>query len=161
MRRPDVAWVTVDRQLTATPPSPGGTSARSERQGALRICEAVWVSRGEANLKSKKSLPKTLPETLPGAVCLQRVCCGKPNCHCARGQKHVAFYRFWWEDGRQRKEYVRRADLRAVRAACRRNRDQVVGDRSLLRNAKRAVQFMIARLQEMAHDGEESDDEVG
>jgi hypothetical protein len=62
--------------------------------------------------------PKTLPKTLPGVVCAQRVRCGKLGCRCADGQGHLAFYRFWREDGRLRKCYVRRDDLAAVRAAC-------------------------------------------
>lgn len=62
--------------------------------------------------------PEPLPKTLPGAVCVQRVRCGKPGCRCARGQAHVAFYRFWRESGRQRKCYVKRTDLAEVLAAC-------------------------------------------
>ena len=62
--------------------------------------------------------PETLPKTLPGVVCVQRVRCGKPRCRCARGQPHVAFYRFWREGGRLRKSYVKRSALADVRAAC-------------------------------------------
>ena len=62
--------------------------------------------------------PEPLPKTLPGAVCAQRVRCGKPGCRCARGDGHLAYYRFWREAGRLRKAYVRPADLEAVRAAC-------------------------------------------
>jgi hypothetical protein len=62
--------------------------------------------------------PETLPKTLPGVVCAQGVRCGKRGCRCARGQGHLAYYRFWREGGRLRKCYVRRADLAAVRAAC-------------------------------------------
>src|SRR5437763_15307306 len=57
-------------------------------------------------------------EPLPGSVCLQRVRCGKPNCRCARGGRHAAYYRFWREGGRLRKAYVRRADVESTRAAC-------------------------------------------
>ena len=62
--------------------------------------------------------PEPLPKTLPGVVCAQRVRCGKPNCRCARGQGHLAYYRFWREGGRLRKCYVRRNELASVRAAC-------------------------------------------
>jgi hypothetical protein len=68
--------------------------------------------------------PETLPKTLPGVVCVQLVRCGKPGCRCARGQGHVAYYRFWREGGRLRKCYVRRADLAAVRAACEARRQE-------------------------------------
>jgi hypothetical protein len=63
-------------------------------------------------------------EPLPGAVCQQRVRCGKPNCRCSRGELHVAFYRFWREGGRLRKAYVRRIDLETTRAACAKWREQ-------------------------------------
>jgi hypothetical protein len=55
---------------------------------------------------------------LPGEILEQRVRCGRANCKCARGERHRAFYRYWTEYGRQRKAYVRRADLEATRAAC-------------------------------------------
>ena len=55
---------------------------------------------------------------LPGKVHEQRVRCGKSNCRCAGGETHRAYYRFWTEDGRQRKAYVRCADLKATRGAC-------------------------------------------
>jgi hypothetical protein len=60
-----------------------------------------------------------LPKTLPGVVCLQWVRCGRPNCHCARGQLHGPyFYRFWREGGRLRKAYVRPGELERVRERC-------------------------------------------
>jgi hypothetical protein len=68
--------------------------------------------------QSTAKTPEPLPKTLPGAVCAQRVRCGKPGCHCVRGEGHIAYYRFWREGGRLRKCYVRRADLASVRAAC-------------------------------------------
>jgi hypothetical protein len=62
--------------------------------------------------------PEPLPKTLPGVVCPQRVRCGKPGCHCSRGQGHLAYYRFWREAGRLRKCYVRLAERAAVQTAC-------------------------------------------
>ncbi|MET0648522.1 MAG: DUF6788 family protein [Pyrinomonadaceae bacterium] len=55
---------------------------------------------------------------LPGEVHAQPRRCGKSNCRCARGELHPAYHRFWTEEGRQRKEYVWRADLEETRAAC-------------------------------------------
>lgn len=74
---------------------------------------------GETRLKEgelQKQLPKI--DLLPGSVCLQRVRCGKSNCRCASGHLHEAYYRFWREDGRLRKAYVRKRDLEQIRAAC-------------------------------------------
>ena len=64
--------------------------------------------------------PETLPKTsLPGSVCVQWVRCGKGGCRCSRGMRHGPyFYRFWREGGRLRKQYVKKADLERVRAAC-------------------------------------------
>ncbi len=62
---------------------------------------------------------ETLPKMLPGAVCAQWKRCGKPGCRCARGALHGPyFYRFWREDGRLRKVYVRPTDVEEVMAAC-------------------------------------------
>jgi hypothetical protein len=63
-------------------------------------------------------MPEPTPKMLPGEVIEQRVRCGRPNCRCARGESHQAFYRYWTEGGRQHKAYVRRADMEATRAAC-------------------------------------------
>jgi hypothetical protein len=65
-------------------------------------------------------LPKISIDKLPGAVCTQYIRCGKPNCKCAHGQLHGPYhYRFWRDNkGRQHKEYVKKADLERVRAAC-------------------------------------------
>lgn len=60
-----------------------------------------------------------LPKTLPGAICAQWVKCGKLTCKCARGELHGPyFYRFVWRKGRQRKLYVRRAEVELIRQAC-------------------------------------------
>ena len=68
-------------------------------------------------MRSKQAQP--LPKMLPGAVCAQWKCCGKPRCRCARGHPHGPYwYRFWREDGRLRKAYIKPSDLAAVRAAC-------------------------------------------
>ncbi len=70
-------------------------------------------------LKNQKPLPKMLP----GAVCEQWERCGKPGCKCARGERHGPyFYRFWRENGRLRRAYVKREDVDAIRAACAKER---------------------------------------
>ncbi len=62
-------------------------------------------------------MPKT--SLLPGAVCEQWVKCGKPRCRCTRGQLHGPYYyRFWRENGKLRKEYVRLQDVKRVERAC-------------------------------------------
>lgn len=54
----------------------------------------------------------------PGHVAQVRVRCGKPNCKCMHGQRHIAHYHVWRCDGVRYRRYVRRADVDNVRAAC-------------------------------------------
>lgn len=61
--------------------------------------------------KSEKMLPKTADDILNGGVYLQRVRCGKVNCHCANGEKHSAYYFFTRIDGKLRKKYIRKKEF--------------------------------------------------
>lgn len=67
---------------------------------------------------TRKTLPKVAG--LPGAVCEQWRRCGTPSCHCMRGGPQHGPYnvRIWYERGRMRKQYVKRADVEDVRLAC-------------------------------------------
>lgn len=86
---------------------------------------------------------KTLPKTLPGAVCKQWVRCGKPNCRCTRGELHGPYwYRFWREDAKLRKSYVKPCDLDVVRAACEARRRE----RRELRAAMHEFRALLASL---------------
>ncbi len=59
-----------------------------------------------------------LPKIESGSICPQLVRCGRKNCRCARGELHGPyFYRFWREDGRLRKTYVKQADAKKLLAA--------------------------------------------
>jgi len=92
---------------------------------------------------------ETLPKMLPGAVCVQWVRCGKPNCRCARGDLHGPYYyRFWRESGKLHKAYVKRCDLDAVRAACEARRRE----RQELRVAMQAFRDLSARLRRVEGD---------
>jgi len=52
------------------------------------------------------------------ALVSHRVRCGKPACRCAGGEGHGPYvFLHWREGGVQRRRYVRRADVAAVRAA--------------------------------------------
>lgn len=86
---------------------------------------------------------KPLHKRLKGSVCVQWVTCGKPGCKCTRGDLHGPYYyRFWREDGRLRKEYVKREDLEGVQAATRTYREekQLVKDSwAFLRRAREAL----------------------
>ena len=56
-------------------------------------------------------------EPLPGCLSAAYQRCGKAACRCARGELHGPYWsRFWREDGRRRRQYVRDVDLDQVRA---------------------------------------------
>jgi hypothetical protein len=65
------------------------------------------------------------------ALVSHRVRCGKAGCRCAAGEGHGPYHFLHWrEGGTQRRRYVRRDELPAVRAAVERRRAE---DRDLRR----------------------------
>jgi hypothetical protein len=67
--------------------------------------------------KKAKTVTK-MGDLLAGHVQRRRVRCGKPNCKCARGEPHTAYYHAWDTDGVRYRRYVRKADVDKVQAAC-------------------------------------------
>ena len=90
------------------------------------MCPFVRGRTGRRNtpfpeaLRTRTNTPHSLPKPpLPGVVLPQWVRCGRQNCRCARGTLHGPYhYRFWREDGRLRKAYVRPTELEQVLAQC-------------------------------------------
>jgi hypothetical protein len=60
---------------------------------------------------------------LPGFIASVRVRCGKQNCRCSRGARHVAYYHVTYSRGFRCRKYVRRDQVAAVRSACNAYRD--------------------------------------
>ena len=79
-------------------------------------------------LFGRRAAPATtieLAETLykTPALVSHSVRCGKPACRCATGQRHGPYWYLYWREGRrQRRRYVKRAELAAVRAVVERRR---------------------------------------
>ena len=66
-----------------------------------------------------------LPKTGATAVCVKWKRCGKPGCHCARGELHGPYhYVSFRQGGRLRKRYVRQADVATVQAQAQRRRER-------------------------------------
>jgi hypothetical protein len=61
-----------------------------------------------------QQLAKTLYKT--PALVRHRVRCGKAGCRCQRGELHGPYAFLYWRDagGRQRRRYVRKADVAAI-----------------------------------------------
>ena len=110
--------------------------AQAMSKETLRRSQRVSVPVAE---KKSRSMRKITP--LPGVLRAELVRCGKPMCHCARGERHGPYlYHRWREQGRQRRRYVRPADLERVRAglaAWRRLHPPVRSTRELLAELRR------------------------
>ena len=77
------------------------------------------TANNDAKIKNENSAIKILP----GFVATVRIRCGKPNCHCARGERHVAHYHVTYFGGARSRKYVRHEQVQAMRAACQAHRD--------------------------------------
>jgi len=55
---------------------------------------------------------------LPGFVARVQVRCGKSNCRCSRGSRHIAHYHVTYNCGVRSRKYVRQDQVARVRAAC-------------------------------------------
>lgn len=99
------------------------------------------VSGAARKTKSRKVLPK-IPDTLPGAVCAQRVRCGRANCRCKSGSDALHgpyFYHFWREAGRLKKRYLKPDEVEAMRQACERDKMERARRASYRRNWRRGL----------------------
>jgi len=64
-----------------------------------------------------------MSDLLNGHIQKRRVRCGKPNCKCANGEPHTAYYHVWHCDGVRYQKYVRRSKVEQVRQACQTHRE--------------------------------------
>lgn len=68
-----------------------------------------------------KKTPRQLPKTnvVRGKLRAEMKRCGRDNCRCARDELHGPyFYRYYRENGRLHKRYVRKSDVVAAQAQC-------------------------------------------
>jgi len=56
-------------------------------------------------------------EVLAASLSKTHKICGKPNCKCARGDKHVVYQLSWTENGRRRSAHIRASDLLKLQGA--------------------------------------------
>jgi hypothetical protein len=96
---------------------------------------------------------KPSPKTSEGAICVQWVRCGKPNCRCMHdGPRHGPYYaRYWWSDGRRYKRYVRRAEAQEIASACADRRATECAERAQADAAYRAWREVRAMIMEIEH----------
>ena len=71
-----------------------------------------------ANEGGQNKIENPAIKILPGFVATVRIRCGKANCRCARGARHVAHYHVMYYSGVRSRKYVRRNQLAEVFEAC-------------------------------------------
>ncbi len=77
------------------------------------------LRRTREPLKTKNVNPATkMSEMMCGHIQKRRVRCGKPNCKCASGERHTAFYHIWHTDGRRYQKYIRKSQVKTLRKQC-------------------------------------------
>lgn len=55
---------------------------------------------------------------LPGFIARAKLRCGKSNCRCSRGNRHVGYYHVTYSSGVRLRRYVRRSEVSKLREAC-------------------------------------------
>lgn len=83
-------------------------------------------------------------EVLAASLSKTHKVCGKPNCKCARGDKHEVYQLSWTENGRRRSTHIRRDELARVRVAVERYRHLRKCRAELLRLASEGASLMDA-----------------
>ena len=102
-------------------------------------------------IKSGKMLPKTADEIHNGGVYVQHVRCGKSNCKCATGERHIAFYFFTRRAGKLVKIYIRKEEFAAFAEIV----NQATAERTKNRKLRRESNAILKRLRESVRDFEQ------
>jgi len=84
-----------------TPDSPAGA-------------DAAALKRRKRRLLARLRIP---PDALPGSLVLSHRRCGKPSCHCAKGDAHPFYTLTFMVDGKKRVESIPAEWIDAVRPA--------------------------------------------
>ena len=97
-------------------------------------------------MKTKTVNPATkMNDLLNGHIQKRRVRCGKPNCKCAGGELHIAFYHVWHDSGQRFQRYVRRSQVENLRHKCEQNRRL----QTKLRAGRAEFKQLLARAREL------------
>ena len=86
------------------------------------------------------------PDLLPGSLTLSRTRCGKPSCHCAKGEGHEAWTLTFMSRGKRRVERIPKPWVDQVRPQVEAGRDFQEAVREVL--TANAELMILARTQE-------------
>lgn len=117
-------------------------------KATIKLKKDVRVNqRRVRSLKTKSANPATkMSDLMCGHIQKRRVKCGKPNCKCAKGFPHTAFYHVWDADGRRYQKYVRKSEVETIRYKCEQYRQLQIK----LRAGRREHKQMLARAREVS-----------
>ena len=91
---------------------------------------------------------------LPGFVTTVRIRCGKSNCRCARGDRHIAHYHVTYRNGARLRRYVRRDEVADVRKACQAHRELQAQLRAGRTEYKQTLAIILRLLTDADQSGE-------
>jgi hypothetical protein len=111
------------------------------------------VLASEADARERSESSETSPKHGDGAICANWVRCGRSWCRCTQGgPKHGPYYaRYWWQDGRRYKRYVRRQDAEQLAVACIDRRESERAERVRADEAHQAWRDIRALIREAEH----------
>src|SRR5687768_14719443 len=81
----------------------------------------------------------------PGFIAKVRIRCGRPNCRCAHGARHEAYYHVTYLRGFRFRKYLRRDQVAEMREACQAHRAL----QSQLRSGRAQYRSTLAQAREL------------
>lgn len=106
--------------------------------------QAARIRQRKFELLRQFSIPDNL---LPGSLCEQLLCCGKPNCRCASGPGHSSWVLTFMDHGKKRTLHIPKPLVDKVRQEVEAGRQYQDAVREVL--TANAQLFILARKQRL------------
>lgn len=120
---------------------------RKSKSSALRQSLKQLESRFSTALNEALGVRN---EVLAASLSKTHKICGKPNCKCARGDKHVVYQLSWTEDGKRRCAHIRTSELSKIQAAVARYRHLRQRRAELLKSASEGAALIDALIESLS-----------
>ena len=106
--------------------------------------QAARIHQRKYELIREFQIPDDL---LPGSLSMQRLRCGKPNCHCAKGEGHAVWSLTFMADGKKHVQHIPQSLVDEVRKRVEAGRKYQDAVREVL--ASNAKLLVLARKQRL------------
>lgn len=126
--------------------------------GSEKMCVQALTSCAKSLLRDKKDVTElsnnakaqtenenSAIKMLPGFIVRAKVRCGRSNCRCSRGIRHIAYYHVTYNAGIRIRKYVRREEVADLRVACEAHREL----QRQLRAARAEYRQVLARARDL------------